>query len=708
MSRIAGKHFTREKIFPLSPLDDLLNPAMPGQINGQTGMQKPSAGYGADGESDDDNLAELVARFEEAEDATEDARKAAERDRDYYDGKQYTSAELKVLRDRGQPDIVINRIKPKIDFLAGYEASNRTDPRAFPRTPQDQEASEAATDALRYQKDASDLDQKFSLAWSYLLCEGVGGIELTLEPDPAGGDPEIVPIEWDWDRLFWDPHSRKHDFSDARYMGGVMWMDADEAIARWREAAEAIELTLNDASASRTFDDRPNRWVAALNRGSTRKRVRIVQMYYKEGDEWRHCTFTKGGKLEEVTVPFTDDKGRSWCPLLLQSAYVDRENNRYGLIRIMIGVQDEINKRRSKALHRLTMRQVHTEHGAVDDVDATKKELAKPDGFVVTNPGFTFELLDKGNDIAAELNLLQEAKNEIELMGPNAALLGKQEGAASGKAILANQQSGQTEIAMLLDRHRHLKKRTYQRIWDLIRQYKKAEWWVRVTDDEKNVKFVGLNRPVTMLEELQGRIMASGVPEEEARAQLANIQQQAQADPMMAQQLQQVVRTEHVAADMQMDITIEEVPDVASVQEEQFQQLTSLAPAVVFPPQVYIEASSLRNKKRLLEIMNGKEQQDPVQAETQRIMGELTIKKASAEVNKLIAETLKVTTEADVLDGQIGMIVKPGVTDAGGNQPSQPDQVAQPGPSPDAQSVPAAEAPTGAPTDQPPPGFTGA
>lgn len=637
---------------------------------------------------DEDNLAELVQRFEEAEEATQEARKLAERDRDYYDGKQYTAAELKVLQDRGQPDIVINRIKPKIDFLAGYEASNRTDPKAFPRTPQDQDASEAATDALRYQKDACDLDQKFSLAWSYLLCEGVGGIELTIEPGAEGEDPEIVPVEWDWDRLFWDPHSRKHDFTDARYLGGVLWMDADEAKERWPEQADAIEFTLNDVSISRTFDDRPNKWVSGSGRGSARKRVRIVQMYYKDGHQWKHCTFTKGGKLEEVVVPFVDGKGQSWCPLLLQSAYVDRENNRYGLIRIMIGIQDEINKRRSKALHRLTMRQVHTEHGAVDDVDATKKELAKPDGFVVTNPGFTFELLDKGNDIAAELNLLQEAKNEIELMGPNAALLGKQENAASGKAILANQQSGQTEIAMLMDRHRHLKKRTYQRLWDLIRQYKKAPWWIRVTDDEKNVKFVGLNRPVTMMEELQTRLQQSGAPEEQIAPQIQQLQSQAQADPMLAQQLQQVVRTEHVASDMNMDITIEEVPDVASVQEEQFQQLTSLAPAVVFPPQVYIEASSLRNKKRLLEIMNGKEQGDPVQAEMNKIMGEIQLKKANAEVNKIIAETLKLTVDADVADAEIGLITKPKVIDAGSDpvppgvsparpEGGQPDQISQ-------------------------------
>jgi len=628
----------------------------------------------------------LVAYFDDSEEATENARKLSERDRDYYDNKQYTSAELKILRERGQPDVVINRIKPKIDFLMGYEASNRTDPRAFPRTPQDEEASEAATDALRYVKDATDLDQIFSNVWENLLIEGMGGLELTVEQQ-GDGTVEIVPVRWDWDRLFYDPHARRHDYSDARYLGGVLWKDAEEAKRLWPDAAEAIEITVSEASFSRTYDDRPDRWVSRGSSDGSRKRVRIVQIYYKDGLTWKHCTFTKGGKLEEVDVPFVDHKGMSWCPLLMQSAYVDRENNRYGLVRIMIGVQDEINKRRSKALHRLTMRQVHTEHGAVDDVNATRAELAKPDGFVVTNPGFTFELLDKGQDIAAELQLLQEAKGEIELMGPNAALLGKDADAPSGKAILANQQSGQTEIALLMDRHHYLKKRTYQRIWDLIRQYKKEEWWVRVTDDEKNVKFVGLNRPVTLKEELQKKLTSSGAPEEQIAPQMAQLEQMAEMDP----RLSEVVRVENNPTEMHMDITIEQVPDVASVQEEQFQQLTSLAPAVVFPPQVYIEASSLRNKKRLLELMNGQQQMDPVAAEMQKIAAEQAMKKTQAEIDKLNAEVLKLTVEADVADAQIGMIQMPQIAEAGD------------GPAEASTSVPAAGDQSGAPTETAPP-----
>lgn len=630
----------------------------------------------------DDNLDTLVAWFEDAEEATETARAASERDRDYYDNKQFTPAELKELRARGQPDTVINRIAPKVDFLIGYEASNRTDPRAFPRTPQDEQAAEAATDALRFVADDTDLDGTFSNVWENLLIEGYGGLEMTVE-QLASGDVKIMPVRWDWDRLFFDPHARKADFSDARYLGGVLWMDGEDAKRRWPDKADAIELTMSDTSATRTYDDKPSKWVSTTGSRASRKRVRIVQMYHREDGKWMHCTFTKGGKLEEIEVPFVDQDGQSWCPMILQSAYVDRDNNRYGLVRRMIGVQDEINKRRSKALHRLTMRQTVGEHGAVDDEEAVRQEMAKPDGQIWVNPGFRFEMLNGAEQLAGELQLLQEAKNEIELMGPNAAMLGKDADAPSGRAILANQQSGQTEIAMLLDRHRHLKRRTFERVWDLVRQYKTKEWWVRVTDDEKNVKFVGMNRPVTLAEELKRKAAAQARDENEAEAMAAQIDQKAEVDP----QLQQVVRIENNPTEMHMDITVEDVPNTANVQEEQFQMLTSLAPAVVFPPQVYIEASSLRNKKRLLEVMNGQQQQDPVAAEAQKIELEQMIKEREAKIELMKAQALKARVDADVADAQLGLVTDPRIVNGSGEP----------------QSVP----PPGNGRDMPPPGSTG-
>ncbi len=634
-------------------LDALLQQAPPTM---QAAPVKPQA-------DDTAYISKLVEWFEAAEEATENSRKASERDRDYYDGKQLTSAELKKLRERGQPDIIINRIQPKIDYLLGFEASSRTDPRCFPRTEADEDAAEAATDALRYVEDSTSLDQKFSNVWEHMLIEGFGGVELVV--DEQSGDIDVV--EWDWDRLFCDPYSRKPDFSDARYLGGIVWMDADESKEKWVHAEEAINITLNENTSSKTYDDRPwQKWVS----GKSRPRVRIVQMYHREGGQWKWCIFTKGGKLDGGDVPFVDQKGMSFCPLFLQSAYVNRENERYGLVRIMIGPQDEINKRRSKALHMLTVKQVVLERGAVDDVDMLRKELAKPDGVIERNPGFELEINRDDQNITGHLNLLQEAKNEIELIGPNAAMMGKQRGSPSGRAILANQQGGQTEISRILDRHRNLKRRVYEGIWNLIRQYKTQEWWVRVTDDEKKSKFVGLNRPVTYGEQMGRDLEKKGLPPEEIVAAI----EQAMQDPVQGPMMSEVATIENVPSEMHMDITIEEVPDVANLAAEQFSGLIDLANAgVVLPPKAYVKASNLRNKQEILDEMEKAEAKpDPQAMQMQMESAMAQLRELNAKIAKLEAETIKTLVEADMASQPMNQITTPQIVSNGAAQPQQP------------------------------------
>jgi hypothetical protein len=129
-----------------------------------------------DHDAETDHVAELVKLFEEADDATREARERAERDRDYYDGKQWTATEESALRKRGQPVVTFNRIQRKVNFLKGLEAQTRKDPKAFPRTPDDDGAAQAATDALRFVCEANDWDQIRSDAFEAIIVEGTGAV----------------------------------------------------------------------------------------------------------------------------------------------------------------------------------------------------------------------------------------------------------------------------------------------------------------------------------------------------------------------------------------------------------------------------------------------------------------------------------------------------------------------------------------------------
>lgn len=573
----------------------------------------------------DEMHARLVRWFEESEQACSDGRRLAERDRSYVNGDQWTSEERKALKERGQPEISINYCRRKLDLLCGHERKARTDPKAFPRTPVEEDRADAATQALRYIADDNDFAVLRSQVFEEMLVEGLGGVEVSLEDDGQGG-ANIRLHHVRCDRIWYDPHSRQPDFLDARYKGIVIWMDEDQALEMYPDAKEVIDssFSTNGGHGVTEFADKPDYLLWTDNQ---RQRCRVVQCHWSEGGEWWSATFTRAGYLAEPQRSmFKDRRGMSACPLILQSAYIDLENNRYGMVRDLISLQDEINKRRSKALHLLSVHQVIAEQGAVADVTKAQREVAKPDGYVEIMPGMKFEIAQTQQLAAGQFQLLQHATNEMQLSGPNAAMSGTDPRELSGRAILAQQAGGATQNEPLADSLRMWARRVYQMCWMAAREFWTAGKWVRVTDELQDTRWVGINRPITLRDEL------AKLPQE----QMAMAMQQMQLVPGDPR-LNQVLRIENDITDLDVDITVAEGQDVPALQAETFQtlvQLASMQPGLI-PADVLIAASSLRDKEDLLARMKQHQEQ---QAGVQQKAGAMAERKAMADISQTEAK----------------------------------------------------------------------
>lgn len=581
---------------------------------------------------------EAVKRFEASEDASQDARFEAEKSRDYYDGRQLTEDQIAALKRRKQPIVIENLIGPKVDYLCGLERQSRTDPKAFPRTAKHSQDADAASDAIRFVCDNEDFPIKRSQVFQNMLVEGFGGVEIGAEERRGGIEVTIKAL--DWDRLYFDPHSCKTDFSDAYYLGYVTWMDLDDAKRMWPEKADVLGATFQAGSSSldETYDDKP-KWKSWVE--PRRRRVRICTEYCRQSGEWMRSVFTLSGELEEsAPSPFVDEEGKPDCALIFQSAYVDRDNDRYGIVRRFMTLQDEVNKRRSKFLHLANSRPMRISAASGMNAEEARAEFNRPDGVLIAEAG-EVEDLTSLNMASGHFNLLAEAKDAINTVGPNAAMQGRGSDQQSGRAILALQQGGMVEMAPLLDALRHFNIRVYRAIWDRIRQFWTAERWVRVTDEESNIRFVGLNttRGAIAMMKLQNAMQEGKVDMQTAQQYAMQIQ----SDPSMAMPANAV-------AQIDIDIEIDEVQDTVTAQFEQFDQLTKLIPAA---PQPYIpvmfkmmiEASTLRNKDKILEIAEQLEQ-PPQPDPAQEQMKMLAMAAAQAEVEKTQSETAENMAQA--------------------------------------------------------------
>jgi len=621
--------------------------------------------------ADDPDLSLVREQFEEYADATIGARALAEKCRNYRDGKQWTDDEIATLKKRKQPCITDNKIQDKCDTLLGIEKQKRTDPRAYPRTPHENEAAEAATDALRYVADSSDYHRAVRKeAADNLMVEGLCGGQVIVEKRNKG----VVKVCMEhirWDRLYYDPYSLRADFDDKRYCGYFTWMDYEDAEQQFPERKDKLDASFAGESLSgpdSTHDDKP-RYVL---RSGGRKRVQVFKHYVRKGGVWNEGIWCKGGWLEDLKpCAYKDDDGKPQCCIELQALYRDSDGNPYGVVPRYLDLQDEHNKRRSKMLHLLNAKRVIVQKGALDDLNLVRSEIHKPDGVVeVAGNVDQIRVEDNLAEAQGQWQMLQQTDLSLAATGPNAALAG-QSGAISGRAKQLDQASGTLPVSPLFEALESWELRMYRQAWCRVRQYWNEETWIRVTDDEKKMKFVALNQKLTHGDMLAEEVKRRGLPPDQA----AQLVQQIAQDPMAQEPAIDETgrpRIKNEVARMDVDIIIDRSPDTVTIQQEQFDILARIGekrPEIPFD--VIVEASQLRSeiKNKVLDRLKGTN--DPAaakRAQFEEMMQQLAAALADAKVRRENAAAAK--DEAATVESQVDASVKVATFTNGPDQPA--------------------------------------
>ena len=518
--------------------------------------------------------------------------------RHYKHGAQYTPEEIKILRARRQPIITYNEVGPKIDQIVGLVERIRQEPKAYPKHPRSQNGAEIATAALRSVLDANEWGTyTASFCAEQAATEGIAGIELKL----IEGDHDDPDVGFDFvfgDDFFYDPRSYKADFSDARYMGVAKWVDIEEAVELFPDQEEQLRsLMVETGFDLTTHADREYKWIYV-----NEQRIRLVEHWYKHRGMWFWCFYCSMIELERGVSKFRDERGKPMNKYVMWSAAVDHEGDRYGFIRNLKGPQDEVNQRRSKALHISNVSRIKLQKGAVDDVETTRREMARPDGVVEYNPGFDAPAADdKQEDLAAHLSLMQDARAKItQFANVNPAIMA-QDGPDehSGVAINLLQKAGLAELGSYLRNYRNWKIRVYRAVWNVVVNTWQSERWVRVGNEDENglAQFLQLNGD---------GYDKYGLP----------------------------VIINNVGA-LDVDIALDEGPDSVNLMQDAFDMLKQLPPGSV-PPQVLIEFMNMPSsmKQRVLKML-----QQPVDPHAEKAK-ELTNQRLEAEVGEKRAGTM--------------------------------------------------------------------
>lgn len=415
-----------------------------------------------------------------------DEQKEARR---YYHGAQWTADQLKVLKKRRQPPSTKNRIARKIDGTIGLIERLRQDPKAFPRTPKQEQGAELATAVLRYVLDEQEWKAKSPECARDGAVDGIGGIELDIIQGDHG-DPEVGFDIVEPDSFFYDPRSYRADFSDASYMGMGKWVELDVAKDMFPDKADEIGGT-KDGSEFTSNPDREQKWFSF---DGAKKLVRLVDVWYKHKGEWCWAIFTGSVILMEGKSYLTDEKNKTACKYIMFSCNIDHDGDRYGFVRHMKSSQDSFNFKHSKLNHILASRRLIMSQGSVQDVEKARTEWARDDGVVLVNGevNAAIKVDDRSFDFAGWAKLLEEDKMELDNYGPNQAIIGDIQN-QSGRAIQLLQQAGMAELGPYILGYRGWKVRVYRAVFCAVQKYWQAERYIRVTDDDGLAQFIQIN-----------------------------------------------------------------------------------------------------------------------------------------------------------------------------------------------------------------------
>lgn len=564
-------------------------------------------------------LAQHQEAFENDHDFHRDWRRIAKTCYQFESGKQWDEETEAQLDSQGRPHITVNKIRPTVNVVAGFQRLNPYEPVFKPRTKGDLEDSKVAYGVTKYVLDDSVFDYEEGRVFLDSLICGRGVFHAGVEWDFETLDADVrirrvSPFDVYPDRESQDPFWR-----DAEHIHYAKWVSRDNLKDVYPEHKDDIEAILD------RYDTKEEDEVTQaddLFYDKTTKKIRLFETWYKEHytrkvyimpdktaipadvipDDMKEqsvgtakiplvdirvSSWVGGLLLEDVDSPY---KHRSF-PFIPVPAYQTGEEGKLGpdgLVTDLLDPQKEINKRRSQALHVVNTMANRGWKAPRGTLDEKNKRVLTEQG---SKPGILIEygvvqghgLEQFGND-GVPMGLIKmedSSKADMrEISGINEAFLAQPLAAnTSGRAMEVRNKQAITSIARIFDNLRIAKLILMRQLWGkpgkpgLIPQYFTDEKTIRIVSDNGGDDFITLNQPVV-------------------------------------NEFGEVTGVMHDLSKMEFDIIISEAPTSTSQREKQFQQLLEAAGAgIPIPPDMIIEFSDWPFKEDLKQRMQQQMQQ---------------------------------------------------------------------------------------------------
>ncbi len=282
-------------------------------------------------------------------------------------------------KESGRPALTINRIKPLMNLLSGWQRTNRYDIDFLARTPDDGDVCAVRKGITKYILDRCEYASEESAVFLDCAIGGLGYFFVGYEYDDDGSDGEAYVRREDPFGIYVDPEAHKADFSDAKYICRAKWVDKEELKSIYPEHSAAIDAQYNIYD-NIEKEHAPSRDELLWYKRELQK-VRLVELWYKRREQKAIYTLLTGEEIsEEQLTPEMFLLGmigavKTVNVTNVRVAGIGGDEISAGFVRDLKDPQREINKRRIQQLHILNT--TGNGGGWIEEDAMSEKEFAE-------------------------------------------------------------------------------------------------------------------------------------------------------------------------------------------------------------------------------------------------------------------------------------------------------------------------------------------
>lgn len=468
----------------------------------------------------------------------------------FYDNDQWSKEDKEELEGRGQPALVFNKIKPTINWILGTERKSRVEAKVLARNKEKTSSAEAKTKLLKYIDDVNMTAYHRSRAFSDAAIAGVGWLETGVR---SGSDEPLYVERVSWRDIWYDNLHTKLDYTDARYLIRQRWTDLDIAQAMFPDRAAELETEAHNVTRlfPQGFDDTDGRGAGSYDEitgrssyqggefheddisvASNRPRVQLIEVWYKEIAKCQ-CLHCEGSPLHNSVLNESDNHQRfaveqgfatlvdAVKPVMRVMIYCGStvlfdgpspyrhnrfpfvpiwcyrkgaDNSPYGIVDGIIDPQEDLNKRKSKALYILSSNKFIADDNASENWNEFRAEANRPDGIIRVMPNSRVVPLNETQIAREQLDLAKDDERFIQdVSGVTDENMGRDTRAESGVAIRSKQTQGLVATSLVFDNLNLAVQLCGELEISLIEQYYDAPKIVRLLNDKNAASYLEVN-----------------------------------------------------------------------------------------------------------------------------------------------------------------------------------------------------------------------